>query len=189
MSSVIVFHTYHRRIRIRHASNNAFGYSTRSFDLYLDRTRVSILTICYDVPNSLTNLFLLSPPISAYINGRLPPNSRTLVCILFMLPTIGGTLGFLLAPQEAHVGRLICYYLTGSYQASFVLGLSLITSNTAGQTKKQLTSALIWLGACVGNISGMCFSNWYLVKFFYLYSNRPFLLSHRSSSRISSRNR
>jgi len=95
--------------------------------------------------------------LGAYINGRLPSNSRTLVCILFMLPTIAGTLGFLLAPQEAHVGRLICYYLTGSYQASFVLGLSLITSNTAGQTKKQLTSALIWLGGCVGNISGPFF--------------------------------
>ncbi|THU92236.1 MFS general substrate transporter [Dendrothele bispora CBS 962.96] len=94
--------------------------------------------------------------LGAYLNSRLPQNSRTYVCILFMLPTIAGTLGFLLAPQHASVGRLICYYLTGSYQTSFVLGLSLITSNTAGQTKKQLTSGLIWVGACVGNISG-CF--------------------------------
>ncbi|KIK65264.1 hypothetical protein GYMLUDRAFT_39623 [Collybiopsis luxurians FD-317 M1] len=95
--------------------------------------------------------------LGAILNGRLPPNSRTYVCMLFMLPTIAGTLGFLLAPQDAVAGRLICYYLTGSYQTSFVLGLSLITSNTAGQTKKQLTSALIWLGACVGNISGPFF--------------------------------
>ncbi|KAF5366594.1 hypothetical protein D9758_008955 [Tetrapyrgos nigripes] len=94
--------------------------------------------------------------LGAYLNDRLPPNSRTYVCILFMLPTIAGTLGFLLAPQHASTGRLICYYLTGSYQASFVLGLSLITSNTAGQTKKQLTTALIWLGACV-DISGPFF--------------------------------
>ncbi|KIY44856.1 MFS general substrate transporter [Fistulina hepatica ATCC 64428] len=93
----------------------------------------------------------------AFINDRLPPNSRTLVCMLYMLPTIGGALGFLLAPQDASVGRLMCYYLTGSYQASFVLGVSLITSNTAGQTKKQITSAMIWLGACVGNISGPFF--------------------------------
>jgi len=74
--------------------------------------------------------------------------------MLFMIPTIAGSLGFLLAPQDASAGRLICYYLTGSYQASFVLGLSLITSNTGGQTKKQLTSASVWLGACVGNIAG-----------------------------------
>lgn len=57
-----------------------------------------------------------------------------------MLPTIAGSLGFLLAPNDAYVGRLICFYLTGSYQTSFVICLSLITSNTAGQTKKTLTS-------------------------------------------------
>jgi hypothetical protein len=41
-------------------------------------------------------------------------------------------------------------YLTGSYQASFVISLSLITSNTGGQTKKMLVSGMIWFGACVG---------------------------------------
>lgn len=45
-------------------------------------------------------------------------------------------------------------YLTGSYQASFVLSLSLITSNTGGQSKKMIVSGVIWLGACVGNIAG-----------------------------------
>lgn len=44
----------------------------------------------------------------AIINGRLPKNSRTWVCALFMLPTIAGSLGFLLAPTNAYVGRLIC---------------------------------------------------------------------------------
>ncbi|TFL04974.1 major facilitator superfamily domain-containing protein [Pterulicium gracile] len=93
----------------------------------------------------------------AYLNTRLPNNSRTWVCMLFMIPTIAGALGFLLAPNEANVGRLICYYLTGSYQASFVIGLSLITSNVGGQTKKQLTSAIIFVGVCVGNIAGPFF--------------------------------
>ncbi|KAG7087313.1 hypothetical protein E1B28_013290 [Marasmius oreades] len=95
--------------------------------------------------------------LGAYLNDRLPKNSRTLVCMLFMLPTIAGTLGFLLAPHDAAAGRLVCYYLTGSYQASFVLSLSLITSNVAGQTKKQITTAMIWFGACIGNISGPFF--------------------------------
>lgn len=88
----------------------------------------------------------------ALINERLSNNSRTLVSALFMLPTIGGALGFLLAPTKAYVGRLICFYLTGSYQASFVIFLSVITSNTAGQTKKMLVSGTIWFGACIGNI-------------------------------------
>ncbi|WVQ86010.1 hypothetical protein IAT38_008178 [Cryptococcus sp. DSM 104549] len=93
----------------------------------------------------------------ALVNERLPKNSRTLVCALFMLPTIAGALGFLLAPSDAYVGRLICFYLTGSYQASFVISLSLITSNTGGQTKKMIVSGTIWLGACVGNIAGPFF--------------------------------
>ncbi|KAK1924527.1 major facilitator superfamily domain-containing protein [Papiliotrema laurentii] len=93
----------------------------------------------------------------ALLNERLPKNSRTIVCALFMLPTISGALGFLLAPQKAYVARLICFYLTGSYQASFVLSLSLITSNVGGQTKKMLVSGTIWLGACIGNIAGPFF--------------------------------
>jgi len=42
--------------------------------------------------------------------------------------------------------------MTGSYQASFVLSLSLVTSNTGGQSKKMIVSGMIWFGACVGNI-------------------------------------
>ncbi|KAL8278810.1 hypothetical protein RQP46_008879 [Phenoliferia psychrophenolica] len=45
----------------------------------------------------------------AWLNTRLPANSRTIVCMLFMIPTIAGTLGFLLAPRSANVGRLICF--------------------------------------------------------------------------------
>jgi len=82
----------------------------------------------------------------ALLNDRLPKNSRTIVCALFMLPTIAGALGFLLAPEKAYVGRLICFYLTGSYQSSFVLSLSLITSNTGGQSKKMIVSGMIWFG-------------------------------------------
>lgn len=102
--------------------------------------------------------------LGAILNGRLPKNSRTIVCALFMLPTIGGALGFLLAPNDAYVGRLICFYMTGSYQASFVLSLSLITSNTGGQTKLMITSGMIWFGACIGNI---------ISPFFYIASQAP----------------
>ncbi|EIN06852.1 MFS general substrate transporter [Punctularia strigosozonata HHB-11173 SS5] len=94
---------------------------------------------------------------AALINRKLPRNSRTFVCMAYMLPTIAGSLGFLLLPQGASAGRLVCYYLTGSYQAAYVMGLSLVTSNTGGQTKKQITSAVIWFGACIGNICGPFF--------------------------------
>ena len=44
---------------------------------------------------------------------------------------------------------LIDSYLTGSYQASFVIALSLITSNTGGQTKKMLVSGTIWVSSSI----------------------------------------
>ncbi|CAI7645701.1 unnamed protein product [Penicillium viridicatum] len=95
--------------------------------------------------------------LGGYANQYMPKNSRTLVCALFMVPTIAGALGFLLAPDNAYVGRLICFYLTGSYQASFVISLSLITSNTGGQSKKMIVSGMIWFGACIGNIASPFF--------------------------------
>ncbi|KAH6676950.1 allantoate permease [Plectosphaerella plurivora] len=102
--------------------------------------------------------------LGAIANKYMPKNSRTLVCALFMIPTIAGALGFLLAPNDAYVGRLVCFYLTGSYQASFVISLSLITSNTGGQSKKMIVSGMIWFGACIGNI---------VSPFFYLTSQAP----------------
>ncbi|GAM40261.1 hypothetical protein TCE0_038f12476 [Talaromyces pinophilus] len=92
----------------------------------------------------------------ALANAYMPPNSRTLVCAMFMLPTIAGALGFLLAPADA--------YLTGSYQASFVISLSLITSNTAGHSKKMIVSGMIWFGSCIGSISS---------PFFYIADQAP----------------
>lgn len=49
--------------------------------------------------------------LGAVANHYMPPNSRTLVCALFMVPTMAGALGFLLAPADAYVGRLICLYV------------------------------------------------------------------------------
>ncbi len=87
--------------------------------------------------------------LGAIINERLPKNSRTIVCGLFMLPTIAGGFGFLLAPTNAYVGRLICFYLTGSYQASFVLSLSSSRRTPAGRPRRcwcrhDLVWSLYW---------------------------------------------
>ncbi|SCO87567.1 related to allantoate permease [Fusarium oxysporum] len=46
--------------------------------------------------------------LGALANAYMPHNSRTIVCAMFMLPTMAGALGFLLAPSDAYVGRLIC---------------------------------------------------------------------------------
>lgn len=46
--------------------------------------------------------------LGALANRYMAPNSRTIVCAIFMLPTIAGALGFLLAPDDAYIGRLVC---------------------------------------------------------------------------------
>jgi hypothetical protein len=64
-------------------------------------------------------------------------------------------IGFALMAFTDHTAsRLIGYYLTGSSNAVFVLGLSLISGNVGGTTKKVLSSAAIFLGVALGNIVG-----------------------------------
>ncbi len=76
---------------------------------------------------------------------------------IYILPNIAGAFGLRFVPERHSVGKLICYYLTGTYNASFVMILSLSTSNVAGHTKKIVFNAFIFLGYCVGNIAGPFF--------------------------------
>lgn len=47
-------------------------------------------------------------------------------------------------------GLLVGYYLTGAYNVPYVMMLALITSNTAGTTKKVVTNAIVWVAYCGG---------------------------------------
>lgn len=106
----------------------------------------------------------LSILLCVFLNDRLPPNNRCLMIVVFLLPNIVGAFGLQFLPSTHQVPRLIAYYLTGPYNASFVLLLSVLTANTAGHTKKLLTNATLFVGVCVGNISG---------PFFYKNSQAP----------------
>jgi hypothetical protein len=91
------------------------------------------------------------------INDRLPPNNRYIMAVLYLLPSFVGALGLRFLSSDHRVGLLIMYYLTGIQQAGFVLILSILTGNTAGHTKKVVTSATLFVGVCVGNIGGPFF--------------------------------
>ncbi|BFZ59204.1 hypothetical protein YB2330_000208 [Saitoella coloradoensis] len=100
-----------------------------------------------------------------YINDRLlPPNSRCWIMVAYLIPNVVGSLGLYLIPQEHKIPLLICYYLTGFYNATFVVGLSFITGNVAGHTKKVIVQAFLFVGYSVGNIAG---------PFFYKTSEAP----------------
>ncbi|KAJ5432136.1 uncharacterized protein N7458_011292 [Penicillium daleae] len=94
---------------------------------------------------------------AVFVNDRLPPGNRCIVAVLFLLPNLAGSFGLHYVSESHRVGRLICYYMTGSYNASFVIILSILTGNIAGHTKKVVTNAMIFLGVCVGNIAGPFF--------------------------------
>jgi len=51
-------------------------------------------------------------------------------------------------------GRLVALWLCYFQGLGFSMSLTMISSNVAGYTKKQLTGAVVFTGYCVGNIIG-----------------------------------
>jgi hypothetical protein len=114
--------------------------------------------------------------------------ARSWFILLFLAPNIAGAFGLAYLDEGNQAGRLVSYYLTGPYNAAFVMVLSMSTANTAGHTKKVVTNgtsnlschsipptpnpstdppnstACLFLGYCTGNIAG---------PFFYLSSQAP----------------
>jgi sugar phosphate permease len=109
-------------------------------------------------------IIIISVLLCVYLNQAFPKNNRCLLLMLFLLPNVAGAFGMHYVPQHNRGGRLVCYYLTAPINAAFVLLLSLQTANTAGHTKKVVTSACLFLGYCAGNIAG---------PFFYKTSQAP----------------
>lgn len=86
------------------------------------------------------------------------PTRVTNIRILFMLiatfvSTIGMAMVYAIDPAYNHA-RLSGYYLCAAYPANFPLGLSLVSSNVAGFTKKATVVGMMFVGYCAGNIIG-----------------------------------
>lgn len=135
-----------------------FGFSTCMFICDQRRRatdRSIVVTTLMQIPYGA--IIIISILTCVIINDRLPPNNRYIMAVLFLLPSFVGVLGLRFLSSDHRVGRLIMYYLTGIQQAAFVLILSILTGNTAGHTKKVVTSATLFVGVCVGNIGGPFF--------------------------------
>lgn len=66
--------------------------------------------------------------------------ARSWFILLFLAPNIAGAFGLAFLDTNNQAGRLVSYYLTGPYNAAFVMVLSMSTANTAGHTKKVVTN-------------------------------------------------
>ncbi|EFX01741.1 allantoate permease [Grosmannia clavigera kw1407] len=57
-------------------------------------------------------------------------------------------------PNDSKWGRLVGLWLCYFQGLGFSISLTMVSSNVAGYTKKQLTGAVLFTGYCVGNIIG-----------------------------------
>ncbi|KAF5688741.1 allantoate ureidosuccinate permease [Fusarium denticulatum] len=57
-------------------------------------------------------------------------------------------------PQSNHQGRLASFYIIYVNTVPFGLGMSMISSNIAGFTKKSTASVMMFLGYCLGQFTG-----------------------------------
>ncbi|KAK9378442.1 major facilitator superfamily domain-containing protein [Kockiozyma suomiensis] len=93
---------------------------------------------------------------SAYLSRKLQQNIYLMIG--FVIPSIIGTVVLMTVVNDNTVTRraalLFCYYLTLSFWASSTLGLSMLSRNVAGQTKKTCAIAMNFVGWAVGNTVG-----------------------------------
>ncbi|KAL4907220.1 hypothetical protein BDW74DRAFT_189742 [Aspergillus multicolor] len=78
-------------------------------------------------------------------------------CACMIFNTCAGLSGMIMVWKldDAHAeARVAGLALTSAFAANMPLSMSLISSNVAGFTKRSLTSAMMFIGYCVGNIAG-----------------------------------
>ncbi|ESZ96313.1 putative MFS transporter [Sclerotinia borealis F-4128] len=89
-----------------------------------------------------------------YICTKFPRNSRCITMIVANTICILGA-GLLVGlPSSNKWGRLVALWLCYFQGLGFSMSLTMVSSNIAGYTKKQLTAAVLFTGYCVGNIIG-----------------------------------
>ncbi|KAF2007888.1 MFS general substrate transporter [Amniculicola lignicola CBS 123094] len=82
------------------------------------------------------------------------PNSRCITMTVANLICITGAAMLVALPQHNKWGRLVGLWLCYFQGLGFSMSLTIVSSNVAGTTKKQLTGAVLFIGYCVGNIIG-----------------------------------
>ncbi|KAF2833596.1 MFS general substrate transporter [Ophiobolus disseminans] len=82
------------------------------------------------------------------------PNSRCITMTVANLICIVGASLLVGLPSTNKWGRLVALWMCYFQGLGFSMSLTIVSSNIAGYTKKQLTGAVLFTGYCVGNIIG-----------------------------------
>ncbi|OJJ07289.1 hypothetical protein ASPVEDRAFT_363578 [Aspergillus versicolor CBS 583.65] len=82
------------------------------------------------------------------------PRARIITMIINTLVSMVGMLLVWQLDEDNQVGRMVGLTLGAVFAVNIPLSLSVISSNVAGFTKRSVTSALMFVAYCVGNIIG-----------------------------------
>ena len=91
--------------------------------------------------------------VSGYVCSRVP-NLRCIIMIVGDVACVGAGAALVGLSDDQKWGRLVALWLCSLQSVGFAISLTMISSNIAGYTKKQLTGAALFVGYCVGNIIG-----------------------------------
>ncbi|KAH8662508.1 allantoate permease [Xylariales sp. PMI_506] len=92
--------------------------------------------------------------IGGYICTKWPNGTRCPTMLVANTICIIGAALLVGLPSNNKWGRLVALWLCYFQGLGFSMSLTMVSSNVAGSTKKQLTAAVLFTGYCVGNIIG-----------------------------------
>ncbi|RDW76515.1 uncharacterized protein DSM5745_06507 [Aspergillus mulundensis] len=112
----------------------------------------SLMTVVLGIPFGAFQIFWTLS--GTFLASRIP-NRRTIVMVIYLLPTIIGVcIMWKLSHETQKIGVLFGYYIVGAYVCSLVLALQMPATNLGGYTKRVTRVALVFLAYCAGNIIG-----------------------------------
>jgi hypothetical protein len=92
---------------------------------------------------------------STWLTNRFKQN--VLIMLIYVIPSFIGTIILMTVENTSlstKVGLLISYYIVLSFWAAQTLGMSLLSRNIGGQTKKTVCVTLNFVSWCTGNAIG-----------------------------------
>ncbi|CAG9990028.1 unnamed protein product [Clonostachys byssicola] len=111
----------------------------------------TLKTVLYAFPSGgFLTFFILS---GTFLSTKFK-DSRTIVMIVYLFPTIIGTTLVWQLPRSNKYGLLLSYYIINSFVASLVLSIQMAGGNVAGYTKRLTSTCFIFIAYCAGNIVG-----------------------------------
>jgi hypothetical protein len=96
----------------------------------------------------------LLAPLAAY----KIPRARTYIIAICAMGTVMASLLLWLLPRSAKGGLLFGVYFLPSFGGAYAVTMGLQIANTAGYTKRSVTSSGIFVGYCLGNPSAIFYS-------------------------------